>query len=176
MFSNGAVQNVILRLLPISLKFDDNGKLESWLFSDSSERLKAVDIDNYKDYVKKVMKKAHMSMGGTSYSPVLKEIINYYQNVEPSNVPTFVIFITDGENWDKSETDKIVKELSNYNMFVQFIGIGDERFDYLKSLDDMKGRKYDNTGFIAVKDMNCMTDEELYTEILRQYRDWLNTK
>ena len=69
-----------------------------------------------------------------------------------------------------------MKELSNYNMFVQFIGIGNENFKYLKSLDDMRGRKYDNTGFTAVKDMNQMTDEELYTEILRQYKNWLNTK
>lgn len=61
-------------------------------------------------------------------------------------------------------------------MFVQFIGIGDENFEYLKSLDDMKGRKHDNTGFTAVKDMNHMTDGELYTEILRQYKEWLNNK
>ena len=46
----------------------------------------------------------------------------------------------------------------------------------LRSLDNMKGRKYDNTGFTAVKDMNSMSDEELYTEILRQYKDWLNSK
>lgn len=38
----------------------------------------------------------------------------------------------------------------------------------------MEGRKHDNTGFTAVKDMNKMTDEQLYTEILRQYKDWLN--
>lgn len=49
-------------------------------------------------------------------------------------------------------------------------------FDYLKSLDGMKGRKHDNTGFTAVKDMNKMSDEQLYTEILRQYKDWLNKK
>lgn len=70
----------------------------------------------------------------------------------------------------------LIKELSKYNMFVQFIGIGNEDFEYLKSLDDMKGRKYDNTGFTAVRDMNRMTDDELYTEILRQYKDWLNAK
>ena len=61
-------------------------------------------------------------------------------------------------------------------MFVQFIGIGDESFNYLRSLDHMEGRKHDNTGFTAVKDMNKMTDEQLYTEILRQYKDWLNKK
>lgn len=176
LFTNGSVQNVITRLLPIALKFDDNGELESWLFSEGKERLKAVTIKNYQNYVKSVMMKAHMDMGGTNYSPVLKDMIKYYKDVEPSNIPAFIIFITDGENWDVEETNRIVKELSNYNMFIQFIGIGNENFKYLKSLDDMKGRKHDNTGFIAIRDMNRMTDGELYTEILRQYKDWLNTK
>lgn len=129
LFHNGAVQDVITRLLPISLKFDDNGELESWLFSNGQERLKPVTINNYKNYVKKVMMKADMSMGGTEYAPVLEDIVTYYKDVEPSEIPAFIIFITDGENWDTSETNRIVKELSNYNMFVQFIGIGDENFN-----------------------------------------------
>lgn len=176
LFGNGSVQDVVTRLLPIALKFDDNGELESWLFSNDQERLKPVTVNNYKNYVKNVMMRANMVMGGTNYSPVLKDIVSYYKDIEPSTVPAFIIFITDGENWDTQETNKIVKELSNYNMFVQFIGIGNESFEYLKSLDNMKGRKHDNTGFTAVKDMNRMTDEQLYTEILRQYKDWLANK
>lgn len=176
LYDNGSVQETISRLLPIALRFDDNGELESWLFSNGSERLKAVSADNYSSYVKKVMKKAHMYMGGTNYAPVLKEMVTYYKDIEPSEIPAFIIFITDGENSDVSATNAIIKELSEYNIFVQFIGIGDEDFDYLKSLDDMKGRKHDNTGFTAVKDMNKMSDEQLYTEILRQYKDWLNNK
>lgn len=174
LYYNGSVQNVITRLLPIALKFDDNGELESWLFSDREERLPAVSVNNYKTYVQKVMMKARMSMSGTNYAPVLKDMVKYYKDIEPSSVPAFIIFITDGENFDKAETNKIIKELSNYNIFVQFIGIGNEKFTYLKSLDNMEGRVHDNTGFTAVKDMNKMTDGELYTELLRQYKDWLN--
>lgn len=77
---------------------------------------------------------------------------------------------------DHDKTDRIVRELSNYNLFVQFIGIGNERFSYLRSLDNLSGRTHDNTGFISVKDMNQMDDEQLYTEILRQYKEWLNKK
>ena len=118
------------------------------------------------------MMKSDMRMGGTNYSPVLEDMVKHYKDIETSTVPAFIIFITDGENFDTNETNKIIKELSNYNIFVQFVGIGNEDFKYLKSLDDMKGRKYDNTGFITVEDMNEMTDEELYTELLRQYREW----
>lgn len=176
LYDNGSVQETISRLLPIALRFDDNGELESWLFSNGAERLKAANADNYSSYVKNVMKKAHMYMGGTNYAPVLKEMVTYYKDIEPSEIPAFIIFITDGENSDTFATNAAIKELSEYNIFVQFIGIGDEDFDYLKSLDDMKGRKHDNTGFTAVKDMNKMSDEQLYTEILRQYKDWLNNK
>lgn len=176
LYDNGSVQETISRLLPIALRFDDNGELESWLFSNGAERLKAANADNYSSYVKNVMKKAHMYMGGTNYAPVLKEMVTYYKDIEPSEIPAFIIFITDGENSDTFATNAVIKELSEYNIFVQFIGIGDEDFDYLKSLDGMKGRKHDNTGFTAVKDMNKMSDEQLYTEILRQYKDWLNKK
>lgn len=176
LFDNGSVQKTVSRLLPIALRFDDNGELESWLFSDDCEQLKSVTEKNYSNYVKKVMKKSGMYMGGTAYAPVLNEVVTYYKDVYPSDVPAFVIFITDGDNGDPYETDKIIRELSKYNIFVQFIGIGRRRFNYLKKLDDLDGRDADNTGFTAVEDMDEMTDEELYTEILRQYKDWLNNK
>lgn len=47
LFRNGSVQETVSRLLPIALRFDDNGELESWLFSNGSERLAAVTKDNY---------------------------------------------------------------------------------------------------------------------------------
>lgn len=176
LFRNGSVQDVVTRLLPIALKFDDNKELESWLFSNDEERLKPVTVNNYRDYVKNVMLKARMSMGGTNYAPVLREIVSHYKDVEPSTIPAFIIFITDGDNWDKKETNAVVKELSNYNMFVQFVGIGYDDFSYLESLDNLKGRKHDNTGLIKVEDMNRMDDETLYTKLLEQYKNWLNGK
>lgn len=175
LYRNGSVQDVITRLLPIALKFDDNGELESWLFSNGSHMLQPVNINNYKTYVKKHMLASDFSMGGTNYAPVLKSILNYYED-QTSNVPAFVIFITDGENWDEEETNSIIRKISKYNMFVQFVGIGNENFAYLKKLDNLSGRECDNTGFINVKDMNQMNDEELYKTLLSQYKKWLNNK
>lgn len=175
-FDNGSLQRTVSRLLPIALKFDDNGELESWLFSNGYKSLAVVTEDNYKNYVKNVMQKSGMSMGGTEYAPVLRDMVRYYKDVEPSKTPAFIIFITDGENEDKSRTNEIILELSKYNIFVQFIGIGREKFEYLRQLDNLKGRKHDNTGFTAVEDMDKLNDEQLYTEILRQYKDWLNKK
>lgn len=176
LFRNGAVQRTVTRLLPIALKFDDNGELESWLFSNGSEKLEPITANNYGNYVKEVMLQARMRMGGTEYAPVLRDVVRFYKN-RVSTTPAFIIFVTDGDNWDESETDAIVRELSNYNVFVQFVGIGtDSNFNYLRKLDNLSGRKHDNTGFIAVADMDKLTDEQLYTELLRQYNDWLNSK
>lgn len=176
LFHSGAIQDVITRLLPIALRFDDNGELESWLFSNGKKRLKPVTIQNYENYVKDTMMKSGMRMGDTEYAPVLADIVKYYTQDSVSNIPAFVIFITDGENSDRGKTDKIIRELSKYNMFVQFVGIGSASFKYLRSLDDMEGRKHDNTGFIPVFDMNKMNDGELYSELLLQYKDWLNKR
>ena len=94
LFSNGSVQDVVTRLLPIALKFDDNGELESWLFSNGFDRLDAVTINNYKNYVRKEMMGSHMNMGGTNYAPVLTDMVHYYKDVEPSNIPAFISFLT----------------------------------------------------------------------------------
>lgn len=175
LFRDGSVQDVVTRLLPIALKFDDNGELESWLFSNDQERLAPVTASNYENYVNDVMVRARMRMGGTEYAPVLKDIVKCYKN--SGNIPAFVMFITDGDNWDAHETDAIIRELSNYNMFVQFVGIGTATdFAYLKKLDNLSGRKHDNTGFISVKNMNKLDDQQLYAEMLRQYNEWLNNK
>lgn len=176
LFMSGAVQNTITRLLPIALRFDDNGELESWLFSNGKKKLKSVTINNYENYAKDVMMKSGMNMAGTEYAPVLRDIVKYYNKTGLNDTPAFIIFITDGVNSDRSQTDKIIRELSEYNMFVQFVGIGNESFTYLCSLDDMSDRRCDNTGFISVKDMEQMNDEELYTELIKQYKDWLNKK
>lgn len=177
LFANGSVQDVVTRLLPIALKFDDNGELESWMFSNGQDRLHPVTANNYASYVNNVMMKTKIHMGSTEYAPVLNDIVKYYNDKHPSTTPAFIMFITDGDNWDTDATNAVIRELSNYNMFVQFVGIGtDTDFAYLRKLDNLSGRKHDNTGFIAVKDMNKMNDQQLYTEMLRQYNEWLNNK
>ncbi len=177
-FNNGSVQRVTTRLLPIGMRFDDNGEVESWLFSNGFKRLQSLNINNYQDYVERVMLRSGMSMGGTEYTPVLRDVTTYYMKENPSTLPAFVIFVTDGDNnqKDKAPTNAIVREISEYNEFVQFVGIGDDSFDYLRKLDDLTGRRFDNTGFISVRDMDQLIDEQLYTKLLRQYVDWLKVR
>ena len=187
LYNNGTVQKTINRLVPLGLTFDDNGTIDVFLFSNDYKKIADLNLSNYETYVKRVVLTSGYQMGGTAYAPVLKAIIEgdvqkgFFGNVKvkqraivDNGDPTFVLFITDGENADKAASDAIIGKSSEMNVFIQFIGIGNERFTYLRKLDDMPGRCRDNTGFSKMSDLNKASDEELYTNVLEQFSDWLN--
>ena len=196
LYRKGIVQETLNKLVPLGLTFDDNGEIEVYLFQNSYRKMDELTIDNYSEYVKEVIDKSGYSMGGTEYAPVLKAIKNIHQPTivgaakgflgglfkKKAEQPVetgakdeiiFVIFITDGDNSDKRETDDIVRELSKTKTFIQFIGIGNEKFKYLQELDDLSGRDVDNTGFTKFKDISKIEDAELYAKVLEQFADWL---
>ena len=192
LYSNGTVQNTINRLVPLGLTFDDNGTIDVFLFQDDYRKIDDLNLHNYENYVEEVIKRSGYSMGGTNYSPVLRSIIMgttgyrggflglgatpYYIDapIVDNGDPTFILFITDGENFDRRETDDIIRRSSSMNVFIQFIGIGHSSFKYLQKLDDMTGRVRDNTGFSKMEDLNDASDKVLYTNVLEQFSMWLN--
>lgn len=179
LYSDGTVQRTLNKLVPLGLTFDDNGSIDVYLFQNDYMRLADMDLTNYEDYVFGVVKKSGYRIGGTQYAPVLNAIINdlHLDQLSKESIgdPTFILFITDGENAlaDKPKSDETIRRISTMNMFVQFIGIGDEDFDYLKKLDKLEGRTRDNTGFAEMPDLNKYSDEELYTTVLEEFSMWL---
>lgn len=183
LYNNETVQKTLNRLVPLGLKFDDNGEIDVFLFENSYKELESMTINNYSDYVKNVIKKSKYRMGGTKYGPVLNAIVNkekkgFFKKVLGSNEtqPTFVLFITDGDNYDKDYTNKVIIKSSKKDIFIQFVGIGSDRFEYLTELDNLEGRKIDNTGFTAMEDLNDVSDKDLYTKILEQFVKWLKER
>lgn len=175
LYKDGTVQETLTRLMPLALKFDDNGELDVWLFHEGFYRLESMDINSYSDYVHSVIDKGNYRMGTTSYAPVLSDVMKKYfvEDKKTSNIPTFLIFVTDGNNDDKRETDRLIRESAEKNIFIQFVGIGHERFEYLQKLDDLSGRRVDNTGFFKVENLKKLSDDELYNMLLDQYPEWL---
>lgn len=175
LYKRGTVQAILDRLLPVAMQFDDNGEMEVWLFSNSFTRMPDISLDNYYNYLKneKVLKK--YNMGGTRYAPVINDVVNKYTYEDKSNLPTLVLFITDGDNFsdDRVKTTEAITKASKHPIFWQFVGIGDSSFSYLEELDEMKGRYIDNANFFAVNDLMNITDEELYNRLLAEYPDWI---
>lgn len=172
-YTSGRVQKLVDRLIPLALKFDDDGDMGVWIFENSYKQLPDMDINNYSTYVKKHILKHNM--GGTVYSGVMSDIVKKYTVKEPADIPTYVIFITDGDCFsnDKRLTESIIREASDKNIFWQFVGIGGASFDFLEKLDDMSGRYMDNADFFNVNDIHKMSDEELYKRLLNEYPEWI---
>lgn len=173
LFRNGSVQETLTRLLPLALRFDDNGELEVYVFNEDCEQVPTnMDIQNYQTYVKdEIYGRGLRPCCGTNYAPAVNMTVEDYNDGSP--YPAFVIFITDGENWDAHDTDRAIRRSANYPIFYQFIGIGDESFSYLKKLDDLDGRPVDNTAFVKVEDFERLDDDQLYQKLLEQYPAWL---
>lgn len=173
LYRSGFVQNVLERLLPIAMQFDDNGEMEVWLFHNGFIRVAPISLNNFYGYIENEAFLKTYHMGGTSYAPVMKDIFQKYIKEEPTNTPALVLFLTDGANDDRRNTNEFIKMASQYPIFWQFVGMGNEEFDYLKRLDELNGRVVDNANFFAVNDLSRISDNELYSRLLKEYPQWL---
>lgn len=174
LYKNGTVQAVLERLLPLALKFDDNGELEIWIFEDRFNRLDDININNYYNYIKNENILRKYRMGGTNYAPVMKDVLKKYTVEDKSDTPTLVLFLTDGDNFDKREATNVIKKASKYPIFWQFIGLGNSNYSFLERLDEMDGRFIDNANFFAINNINKISDDELYKKLLNEYPSWIN--
>lgn len=173
MYRDGTVQDVLERIFPIAMHFDDNAEMEFYWFDNLYKELEPVNYDTIDGYVEKVILSENEHFGGTCYAPVMNEIFSRYAKRDPMNIPTFVIFITDGNNSDKRATKDVLTEASRYNIFWKFVGIGSETFEFLEKLDNLKDRFIDNANYISINDIKSINDNVLYSKILEEYSDWL---
>ena len=173
LYQNGTVQSIIERILPIACQFDDDQELDLWIFENGYHRLGTINLQNFYGFVQtEILPKYRMA--GTKYAPVMKDILTYYTEEAVSEFPSYVIFITDGDNFDKPATTQVMKEASKYPIFWQFVGIGNDSFAYLQQLDDLEGRVIDNADFFKIRDINQVSDQDLYRQLLNEYPGWLN--
>lgn len=166
LYSDGTVQNTLEKLLPLAMTFDDNETMEVWRFGNRCKRLNDLTLNNVSNYL--INENSNYPNEATNYAPVIKDIVKTYKN---NKIPAYIIFITDGDNFDKEATTEIIKEASKYPIFWQFVGIGDARFDYLQNLDDMTDRYVDNADFFQVKSMDDIT----YENLLNEFPNWLSS-
>lgn len=181
LYANGTVQDTVERILPFGLAFDDNGDVDSYIFHDSYKVIEpSITKDTVDGYVNKHIY-PKLQMGGTSYAPVLKDIFNKFKpssglfglgKEQSMEYPVYIIFITDGDNSDHAATEEIVREMSKYGFFIQFIGIGRAGFNFLDKLDNLSGRAYDNANFFKVSDIKGMSDDALYQGMMAEYPEW----
>lgn len=112
---------------------------------------------------------------GLSYDnnepPVMRAILD--DSKSTPNVPTLVIFVTDG-GIDKGEAiKKVLVEASRSPIFWQFVGLGGSNYGVLEDFDTMTGRYVDNANFFALDDIDSISVKELYSRLLGEFPAWL---
>ena len=169
LYQNGTVQNVVERMLALGLTFDKDKQIDIWAFHNDSFSLPSVNEKNVENYVSKVIEKK-VEYGGTEYAPVLKEMVEsskaskgFLGFGKKELEPTLAIFITDGQNSDERAASKILEDIKAApSIYWLLVGIGRSSFSFIKNAAD----KLDNVGFVAIEDIQHISDEKLYEALL----------
>lgn len=179
-FKSRLVHRVVERMVPVAIQLDDDGSLECYLYAKSFARLpdlRVADLETWPDEY------LHLSgkHGGIDYKkiggyndeiPILSEVIS---TARTGGQPTLVLFFTDGGFAKKKEITALMRKASALPIFWQFVGIGDNNYGLLTTLDEMDGRVVDNVGFFALDDIDRVDDGELYRRLLGEFPDWLRS-
>lgn len=191
LYSRGVVQQITDRVLALGHVVDDDGSIEVYSYTTSSNPLGEAKAGDFGGFVDRKMR--GLGWGGTDFGPVLKDIYNDYYVAEqktggimgglfnrgaatapafPPNrndandkLPVMVVFITDGDTDDERGVESIIErfEKEGHSLYIQFIGIGTGTdFDFCQRVAD----KYGNCGFNHVADPAGIDDEQLFADIM----------
>jgi len=179
LYSRGIVQQLTDRLLAIGMNLDVDKSIDVFTFGERATEISSVTEGNHANFVRDSILSKYSFEYGTRYATVMKKVIDKYSAKKgffksaTAEHPTFVFFITDGDNSDKPEAERLIKEASKQAIFWQFVGLGSERFSFLQKLDDMPGRFLDNADFFSVQDLSRESDEQLYDKLLTEFPSWI---
>ena len=174
-YKQGRVQEVVNRLLPLAVSFDDDQALDCWAFGRDSQYLGEVGLDNYDGFIDNVQggwRKWELGPRINNEAEVMKVVTEFYQN-DGLDVPVYILFISDGGVSDNRGISKIITEAAKLPIFWQFVGLGGRSYGILKKLDDMTGRVIDNCSFFELDDLDDISEEALYENMLEEFPSWL---
>lgn len=180
LYSKGVIQDVLDIAFAAGLLFDDDGSVPVSVFDNSVRSLGDMKLKNAKGFLKGV----HAG-GGTSYLSALRWIVDEagfgrvklesggksgffgkktsgLQVLGTKKAPVYALFVTDGEPSDRTQDiEEYLTLMSQLPIFVQFVGVGSHKFEFLKRLDELDGRFIDNANFFDAKDANGSQDKIL---------------
>lgn len=191
LYMSGVMQATIDRLVPIGMRFDDNGEIDVWSFDGACDQLPSVSKHDYDGYIQRAIinNKNISKWGGTQYGTPMQNMLNFYfgapsvaatasgffnkllgggKQVEAKpvdqNKPVMAMLITDGANSDRENTTRLIQASQNKPVYWQMIGVGSpSEFNFIKHLAD----SYGNVGFVSLSSLH-ISDEQLYDALLTQ--------
>ena len=175
-YKKGDVQNVINRLMPLAINFDDDGSFECWAFAQKTKQLDDVNLYNVNDFINTMhggWREWPLGSRTNEEIPAIQAVIDFYQRFN-DGIPVYVLFISDGGVGNSRQIQKILTQAASLPIFWQFVGIGGSGYGVLEKLDDMTGRIIDNCNFFELDRITSISDERLYELLLEEFPCWLN--
>ncbi|SDU39300.1 Stress response protein SCP2 [Gordonia westfalica] len=185
LYRERTVHRVVERMIPVATQLDSDGNLETYLYARSFAKLPDVTVGNVDQWVDTFvhLRGRHGSpmcpdidydkhIGGANEEvPIMQAILDDL----PDEQPVLVLFFTDGGFHSKVPRIRtLISEAASRPVFWQFIGLGDNNFGTLTTLDTMTGRVVDNAGFFQVDDIDRRSDEQLYADLLGEFAEWVS--
>ncbi|KVU19288.1 Tellurium resistance protein [Burkholderia ubonensis] len=202
LYESGVIQETHDRILGIALKFDDNGEVDTWTFTEGFNRLPTATPDNYGSYISDHVLEARIDKwGGTEYAPVMNDIVDFFfRTPEPKrgflsrlfggagdtpapaasgsvngHLPAWVLFVTDGQNptYDRKHVRQLLAESRHFPLYWSLIGVGDpSEFGFLAEV----ANEMPNVGFVHLESLD-VSDEQIYEQLITQeFCDWVCAK
>jgi len=196
-YKDGTVQEIVNRILPLAVQFDDDGEIDLWFYAYSFKRFDSVNLNNYKASVPAVESRhksasEYVSGGGpmnfaelytyiggrNNETAVMKAVIDEYKS---SDIPAFVVFITDGGVRDKAGISKLLSTYRSLPIFWQFVGVRGKNYGVLEELDalpqaEAAGFRVNNANFFALDDFASVDSADLYSRLLSKFPAWLKER
>jgi hypothetical protein len=124
----------------------------------------------------RMLAKFGLSSQGMAYSVHDGIQFNPDRRIIKAPKPTFVIFQTDGEASDALMARKEFMNSSYEPIFWFLLGLGRGRFSLLEELDEgLPGALTDNASLTTISDLSGVTDDWLFDEICKEYKDYPGT-
>lgn len=174
-YKQGLVQEVVNRLLPLAVSFDDDQALDCWAFGEHPLYLGEVGLNNYADFIDTVQGGwRDWPLGSrTNNEAGVMEMVTKFYIAQGLDVPAYILFISDGGVRDSRGISNIMLQAAQLPIFWQFVGLGGKNYGILENLDDMEGRVIDNCNFFALDDLHDISEETLYENMLEEFPEWL---
>jgi hypothetical protein len=172
-YRDGSVQLLAEQALGLSANLDDDGVVPLLMFDSRPYDFAEIRLDNYTGQVANwhQLNGGEATMGGTRYAPAIDAIVQHYQRSRATD-PAFVVFQTDGDPQDRQVVEERLREVSNLPLFWSFLGFGNS-INFLKKLDNLRGRTVDNASFFHARNPRAVSDSELYDGLTHEYASWL---
>ncbi|PKZ67185.1 stress protein [Gordonia terrae] len=184
LYRRRTVHRVIERMIPVATQLDSDGDLETYLYARSFAKLPDVNVANAELWIE-----TFVHLRGRHGPPMCPDI-DYDKQIGGANEelpimqavlddlvddqPVLVLFFTDGGFHSKVPAIRsLIAAAAARPVFWQFVGLGDNNFGTLTSLDTMTGRVVDNAGFIQIDDIDERSDDQLYADVLGEFADWM---